>query len=90
MPYFLFSYFLRVFPVSYGQEISFRDTIAAYNKKRVSINETGMKVLGAWGIGKNIADGGIGYFMAKQDEWKYFHGKMNALWGWQIQALHLR
>ncbi len=38
-----------------------------------------MKVLGAWGIA-NIAEGGIGYFAARQDEWKYFHG-MNALWG---------
>ncbi len=38
-----------------------------------------MKVLGAWGIA-NIAEGGIGYFTAKQDEWKCFQG-MNALWG---------
>jgi len=38
-----------------------------------------MKVLGSWGI-INIAAGGIGYFTAKQDQWKYFHA-MNALWG---------
>ena len=38
-----------------------------------------MTILGAWGVA-NIADGGIGYFMAKQDEWKYFH-EMNAVWG---------
>jgi hypothetical protein len=39
----------------------------------------GYKVLGAWGLA-NIAAGGIGYFNAQQDEWKYFHG-MNAAWG---------
>lgn len=38
-----------------------------------------MQVLCTWGIA-NIADGGIGYFAAKQDEWKYFH-EMNAVWG---------
>jgi len=38
-----------------------------------------MKVLGVWGI-TSIAAGGIGYFTAQQDEWRYFHG-MNALWG---------
>ncbi len=45
----------------------------------MKINKTGMQVLGAWGIA-NIAEGGIGYFTAKQDEWKYFH-EMNGLWG---------
>ncbi len=45
----------------------------------MKINKTGMQVLGAWGIA-NIAEGSIGYFTAKQDEWKYFQG-MNALWG---------
>ena len=38
-----------------------------------------MKVLGLWGIA-SMADGGVGYFTAKQDEWKYFH-EMNAVWG---------
>ena len=38
-----------------------------------------MNVLGVWGIA-NIADGGIGYFTARQDQWKYFH-EMNAVWG---------
>jgi len=38
-----------------------------------------MEVLGAWGI-VNMAAGGIGYFTAKDDEWRYFH-EMNALWG---------
>ena len=38
-----------------------------------------MEVLCTWGVA-NIADGGIGYFTAKQNEWKYFH-EMNALWG---------
>jgi len=50
-----------------------------------------MEVLCSWGIA-NIADGGIGYFTAKQDEWKYFH-EMNALWGvvnTSISAFSLR
>ena len=75
-------YFISLFLVSscsYGQEISFGDTITAYNNKRMHVNKTGMEVLGSWGIA-NIVDGGIGYFTAKQDEWKYFH-EMNALWG---------
>ena len=38
-----------------------------------------MEVLGSLGIA-SMAAGGIGYFTAKQDEWKYFH-EMNALWG---------
>ncbi len=64
---------------SHAQVISFGDTITRYNKARIKINKTGMRVLGAWGIA-NIAEGTVGYFTAKQDEWKYFHG-MNALWG---------
>ncbi len=50
-----------------------------------------MQVLCSWGIA-NIADGGIGYFTAKQDEWKYFH-EMNAVWGvvnTSIAAVSLR
>ena len=62
-----------------AQVISFKDTVAKYNEARMRINKTGMKVLGAWGIA-SIADGGIGYFTAKKDEWKYFH-EMNAAWG---------
>jgi len=62
-----------------AQEISFKDTVAAYNTDRLKINKTGMEVLGSWGI-INIAGGGIGYFAAKQDEWKYFN-EMNVLWG---------
>ena len=65
--------------IAHAQEISFKDTVEAYNGKRIKINTTGMKVLCSWGIA-NIAEGGIGYFTAKQDEWKYFH-EMNALWG---------
>ena len=38
-----------------------------------------MKVLGSWGIA-SIAVGSIGYFIARQDESKYFH-EMNILWG---------
>ncbi len=43
------------------------------------INKTGMKVLGAWGLG-NIAAGGIGYFTTNQSETKYF-SEMNMAWG---------
>ena len=68
-----------VLPYVHGQEISFKDTVAAYNSQRIKINKTGMEVLGSWGL-VNIAGSGVGYFAAKQDEWKYFH-EMNVLWG---------
>lgn len=38
-----------------------------------------MQVLGCFGVANAVA-GGVGYFTAKQDEWKYFH-EMNAAWG---------
>lgn len=60
-------------------QMNVRDTVREYDKQRLLINLKGMKVLGGWGIG-NMAIGGIGYFTAKNDEWKYFHG-MNAAWG---------
>ena len=70
--HFLIAFFF--FPrFSYAQVISFGDTITTYNKARIKINKMGMRVLGAWGIA-NIAEGTVGYFTAKQDEWKYFHG----------------
>lgn len=77
---YIFLVFLFLLPHhAHAQVISFNDTVASYNRIRMKINKTGMKVLGAWGIA-NIAEGGIGYFTAKQDEWKCFQG-MNALWG---------
>jgi len=63
----------------HAQQISFKDTVAAYNAHRIHTNKKGMEVLGTWGL-VNIAAGSIGYFTAKQDEWKYFH-EMNVLWG---------
>lgn len=63
----------------YAQQLSFKDTIAAYNTYRVNTNRTGMKVLGGWGL-VNIAAGTAGYFTAPENEWKYFH-EMNAIWG---------
>jgi hypothetical protein len=75
----LFIFFLCACCNVHAQEISFKDTIAAYNSQRLHINRTGMEVLGAWGI-VNIAGGGIGYFTAKQDKWKYFQ-EMNFFWG---------
>jgi hypothetical protein len=71
--------FFVAMPYTHAQVVSFKDTIAAYNDARISINKKGMKVLGAWGL-VNIAGGGIGYFVGKNDEGRYF-GEMNALWG---------
>jgi hypothetical protein len=59
--------------------VSFKDTVGQYNVNRLNINRVGMEVLGSWGI-VSMAAGGVGYFTAKQDEWKYFH-EMNVLWG---------
>ncbi len=42
-------------------------------------NRTGMSVLGGWAA-VNIAGGAVGYFTAKDQEWKAFHG-MNVIWG---------
>ena len=64
---------------SSGQNvISFKDTINAYNKKRISIDLKGMQVLGTWGIA-NIVSGGIGSITGKYDT-KYFF-EMNTGWG---------
>ena len=74
-----------------AQQLSFKDTITAYNNNRICTNGKGMLTLGAWGIA-NMAAGGAGYFAAKQDEWKYFH-EMNFAWGainTGIAALGLR
>ena len=62
-----------------AQEISFKDTVAGYNTNRINTNRAGMEVLGAWGI-TSMASGGIGYFTAKQDEWRFFH-EMNIVFG---------
>ena len=66
-------------PSANAQEVSFRDSLAAYNLHRISITRTGMEVLGSWGI-VNIAGGAVTYFTTTQDEWKYF-SEMNVLWG---------
>ena len=66
-------------PLSQAQEVSFKDSLAAYNLHRISITRTGMKVLGSWGI-VNIAGGAVTYFTTTQDEWKYF-SEMNVVWG---------
>jgi hypothetical protein len=76
---------------AHAQEVAFRDSITAYNKHRIKINYSGTRVLALWGV-SNVAAGGIGYFAARRDEWKYFHG-MNAAWGAinaGIAALSLR
>jgi hypothetical protein len=72
------AYMLRP-EVACAQNISFKDTIAAYNHHRSNLNKTGMHVLGAWGLG-NVGAGAAMYFASRQDETKYF-GEMTALWG---------
>lgn len=66
-------------PWSYGQELSFSDSVKKYNDQRIAINKTGLEVQGAWGIA-NIAAGSIGYFGAKDGEGKYF-SEMNGIFG---------
>ncbi len=71
---------LSIFALStYGPEISFKDTVRNYDRARILINARGALVRGGWGIA-NIATGGVGYFAAKDDQWKYFH-EMNAASG---------
>ena len=60
-------------------QISFTDTVKEYNKQRIIINLKGSEALGIWGIA-NIVVGGVGAPIAKDDEWKYFHGT-NAAFG---------
>ncbi len=62
-----------------AQEISFKDTVRAYDHARITTNAQGMVVLGGWGIA-NVAAGSIGYFAAQNDGWKHFH-EMNLAWG---------
>ncbi|WP_133162522.1 DUF6992 family protein [Flavipsychrobacter stenotrophus] len=64
---------------SCSAQMNLRDTVKEYNKQRLIINLKGMQVLTGWGIA-NTAVGAAGYFAAKDDQWKYFHG-MNAAWG---------
>ncbi len=82
MKHVIITFLLLVCAGTYGvqaQELHFGDTIKAYNRARIITNIHGMQFLGAFGAA-NAAAGGIGYFTAKQDEWKYFH-EMNAAWG---------
>lgn len=62
-----------------GQEISFDDSIKAYNTQRLIVNAKGINKLALWG-GLNAVAGGVGYFAANTGEWKYFH-QMNFFWG---------
>ena len=80
MRYFFLILSIGFLPVDINaQEISFKDTIAAYNLHRINMNKTGMKVLGSWGL-VNIGVGCYSYYTTKQDEMKYF-SEMNVLWG---------
>ena len=70
---------LSLASATHAQEISFKDTIAAYNSHRIQVNKAGMQVLGGWGL-LNVAAGGVCALTAQNDEWKYFN-EMNVLWG---------
>ncbi len=59
----------------YAQEAPFK----TLTQQRTQTNETGMKVLGAWGAA-NIIEGLAGYSAAKTEQWRSFHS-MNAIWG---------
>lgn len=76
---FLIFFLVCIISHTHAQEISFKDTVTAYNAQRIKTNKTGMKVLGAMGI-MSVVSGGVGYFTVQQDEWKFFH-EMNVLWG---------
>jgi hypothetical protein len=76
---FSFVFVIAGFLCTQAQEISFKDTLAAYNSARIRTNNTGMKVLAGMGIA-SMAAGGAGYFAAQQEEWRYFH-EMNVMWG---------
>ena len=52
--------------------------LKSLNLQRIETNQRGMVVLGSWAAA-NIVVGTAGYFIAKDDEWKAFHG-MNAIW----------
>lgn len=79
--YILFVLFLWVVPLgSYAQvEVSFKDSIIYYNQHRIKLDLAGTRPLTIWGL-SNIALSGVGYFTARQDEWKYFH-EMNVMLG---------
>lgn len=67
-----------VVPCCKGQ-MNLNDTAREYNKHRILTNVRGLNTLAVWGLA-NVGIGGAGYFTAKNDELKYFHG-MNAAWG---------
>jgi hypothetical protein len=53
-------------------------TVPAYNIQRTTLDQRGMRVLGAWAVG-NVAVSGTRYFATDGSE-KYFH-QMNVGWG---------
>jgi hypothetical protein len=46
--------------------------VQAYNLQRIRVDKFGYKAQALWGAA-NIAAGGAGFSVAKQDEWKAFH-----------------
>ena len=55
-----------------------QDTLSAFNTERKTLDQRGMRVLGAWAVG-NIGVSGGRYFATSGSE-KYFH-QMNVGWG---------
>lgn len=68
-----------IFPVILSAQGHHEQDLNAFNKERLYINKTGMGILTGWSL-VNMAEGGIGYFSAKEGEAKYFH-QMNGMWG---------
>jgi hypothetical protein len=74
-----YTFFLLLLLLSGGLMAQVQTDLDNFNKERIHINKTGMTVLTCWSLA-NVAEGGIGYFSAKEGEAKYFH-QMNGLWG---------
>ncbi|OSZ79066.1 hypothetical protein CAP35_12690 [Chitinophagaceae bacterium IBVUCB1] len=63
----------------YAQKLADGAAFTKLNVQRIKTNNTGMKILGAWGAA-NIVGGVTGALVATDKEWQSFH-TMNALWG---------
>jgi hypothetical protein len=69
---------IACFTPTRAQEISFRDTITAYNLQRLHIDKKAEIIQCGWGAA-SIATGVPGYLSAGKDEWRYFHASNAAI-----------
>lgn len=70
--------FLSILATAFGLQVSAQSMdLLSYEKERISIDKTGMLVLGGWSV-VNIATGAIGT-NSNNREHKYFH-QMNMIW----------